>query len=431
MHYHELPRNVGRAAIRNQLAAAAQHEWLLLLDNDSLLPDPQFLARYAAARTQAAVLIGGTCYAATPPADAALHLRWLYGQAREARPAAVRQAAPYGQLTINNALIRADIFRQFPLDERLTGYGHEDTKFGEQLAAAQVAVLHLDNPVLHAGLEPAAIFLQKSEQAVHNLARVYREDGLGSRFAAAATGAAAAPAGPGPGGAGGAAGCWHPRCDAQLLSATPAPAAVRLAEAVLAAAASWRSARVRPAAAQKNRFPAQGRKPVFYATSQSSGLFLVVVFAVEYVFHGAAYFFAGFGGTLANVFAHFGGAVAYVFAGFLHVGSGVADGLAGAAALVGGFVASLPVGFAGYGIGTLVGADFGFIPGFEGGVFQLLLLNFGQVVGRNVAFHLVVGFVQGTPLGVDVAPVVDVVVLLVASSRSARSFRKWCGRWQP
>ena len=180
VRYQELPRNVGRAKIRNQLAAVAQHEWLLLLDNDSLLPDPQFLTRYAAARHQAVMLIGGTCYAASPPAKADLFLRWHYGRVREARPAAVRQAAPHRQLTINNALIRADIFHRFPLDERLTGYGHEDTKLGELLAAAQVPVLHLDNPVVHAGLEPAAAFLQKSEQAVRNLARVYRSDGLGT-----------------------------------------------------------------------------------------------------------------------------------------------------------------------------------------------------------------------------------------------------------
>ncbi|MDQ2793281.1 MAG: glycosyltransferase, partial [Bacteroidota bacterium] len=51
VHYRELPRNVGRAASRNLLADAAQHEWLLLLDNDSLLPDAQFLARYAAAHS--------------------------------------------------------------------------------------------------------------------------------------------------------------------------------------------------------------------------------------------------------------------------------------------------------------------------------------------------------------------------------------------
>ena len=180
VQYHELPQNVGRAAIRNQLAAAAQHNWLLLLDNDSQLPDTDFLARYAAARHQAAVLIGGTSYAAGPPTDPALLLRWRYGRAREARPAAVRQAAPYTQLTINNALVQADVFRQFPLDEQLSGYGHEDTKFGAELAVAGIPVLHLDNPVIHDGLEPAAVFLAKSEQAVRNLAHVYRQNGLGT-----------------------------------------------------------------------------------------------------------------------------------------------------------------------------------------------------------------------------------------------------------
>ncbi|OGX81254.1 hypothetical protein BEN48_06560 [Hymenobacter glacialis] len=180
VRYRELAQNVGRAAIRNQLAATAQHEWLLLLDNDSLLPDAQLLARYAAARTQAPVLIGGTSYAPAKPADAALHLRWLYGREREARPAAVRQLAPHGQLTVNNALIRADVLARFPLDETLNGYGHEDTALGLALARAQVAVVHLDNPVLHAGLEPAAVFLQKCEEAVRNLAQMHRHPGHAS-----------------------------------------------------------------------------------------------------------------------------------------------------------------------------------------------------------------------------------------------------------
>ncbi|MBF9237377.1 glycosyltransferase [Hymenobacter sp. BT683] len=179
VHYQELPQNVGRAAIRNQLAAAStRQEWLLLLDNDSLLPDAQFLARYAAARHRAPVLIGGTSYAPAPPADAALYLRWRYGREREERPAAVRQQAPHAQLTINNALLHADIMARFPLDEGLNGYGHEDTRFGAALAKAKIPIIHLDNPVLHAGLEPVAVFLQKSEQAVHNLAQLYRTEQL-------------------------------------------------------------------------------------------------------------------------------------------------------------------------------------------------------------------------------------------------------------
>ncbi|MGI4762886.1 MAG: glycosyltransferase [Janthinobacterium lividum] len=190
--YEELPANVGRAAIRNQLAARARHEWLLLLDNDSLLPDNQFLARYAqAVRAQpaAALFIGGTIYEATPPADAALYLRWHYGRAREMRPAAARQRDPGGQLTINNALLKSELLRRFPLDERLSGYGHEDTRFGLELARAGVKVRHLDNPVQHDGLEPATVFLAKSHQAVRNLAQVLRTDGLGAESRLARTAA--------------------------------------------------------------------------------------------------------------------------------------------------------------------------------------------------------------------------------------------------
>ncbi|TPG63732.1 glycosyltransferase family 2 protein [Hymenobacter nivis] len=176
VRYQELPANVGRAAVRNRLAAGAQYEWLLLLDNTGQLPDGQFLARYAAALDTAPVLAGGVCYAPGPPADAALRLRWRYGNAREVRPAAQRQAAPYGQLLINNLLIGKELLLRFPLDETLRGYGHEDTQLGWQLAAAAVPVRHLENPVCHAGLETAVAFLDKSEQAVRNLAQLLRED---------------------------------------------------------------------------------------------------------------------------------------------------------------------------------------------------------------------------------------------------------------
>ena len=183
VRYAELSANVGRAAIRNQLAARASYEWLLLLDNDSLLPNDQFLARYASAvRTQptASLFIGGTTYEATPPADPAQRLRWHYGCAREMRPAAVRQRDPSGQLTINNALLKSKLLRRFPLDERLSGYGHEDTRLGLELARVGIEIRHLDNPVLHDGLASATVFLEKSREAVRNLAQVLRTDNLGS-----------------------------------------------------------------------------------------------------------------------------------------------------------------------------------------------------------------------------------------------------------
>ncbi|TDN37906.1 glycosyltransferase [Hymenobacter sp. UV11] len=178
--YEELPANVGRAAIRNRLASSASYNWLLLLDNTSQLLDNKFIARYHAAVGRAPVLAGGVSYAAQPPADPALRLRWLYGRQREVRSLAQRQAAPYDQLLVNNLLLSSALLRRFPFDESLRGYGHEDTKLGWQLAGAGVPVHHLANPVLHAGLETAAAFLQKSEQAVHNLAYLLHQRGLGT-----------------------------------------------------------------------------------------------------------------------------------------------------------------------------------------------------------------------------------------------------------
>lgn len=181
VRYAELPRNVGRAAVRNQLVVSATYDWLLLLDNTTQLGGNDWLlARYAAALGAAPVLAGGAAYAPAPPTRPGEYLRWLYGRQREFRPVAVRQAAPYAQFLVNNILIKKELLLRFPLDERLRGYGHEDTRLGWQLAMAAVPVQHLDNPVLHASLEDAAAFLDKSRQAVHNLAYLLRAEGLGA-----------------------------------------------------------------------------------------------------------------------------------------------------------------------------------------------------------------------------------------------------------
>ncbi len=179
VHYHELPQNVGRAAIRNQLAVAARYPWLLFLDGDSGLPDADFLGRYRRATAAAPTLptwIGGTAYDSTPPLDPALRLRWTYGRAREQRPAATRQRAPYAAFTLNNLLIRAEVYHRFGLDESLgRTYGHEDTAFGGALAAAGLPVGHLDNPLLHLGLEPAPAFRRKTAEAVVNLVQLAQD----------------------------------------------------------------------------------------------------------------------------------------------------------------------------------------------------------------------------------------------------------------
>ena len=46
VHYEELPQNLGRSKIRNQLAKMAQYDYLLFMDNDSGLTHPNYIQTY-------------------------------------------------------------------------------------------------------------------------------------------------------------------------------------------------------------------------------------------------------------------------------------------------------------------------------------------------------------------------------------------------
>ncbi len=170
VYYHLLPNNLGRARIRNLLAREAQHDYLLFLDCDSAVPDSSYLRTYADALAPDTLLYGGRVYQAEPPSDPALLLHWEYGRRREALSAEERQEQPYHSFMTNNFLIPRQLFQAIGFDERLRQYGHEDTLFGMELRQRAVPIKHLDNPLLHSGLEPAEAFLHKSQQALENLA---------------------------------------------------------------------------------------------------------------------------------------------------------------------------------------------------------------------------------------------------------------------
>ncbi len=172
------PHNLGRAAVRNWMAQQAETDWLLFVDVDSEVPSPTFLSDYVAAAEGADAIAGGTAYTDTQPG--AGNLRHRYGLAREAVPATTRQQRPYARLALNNLFIRrASFWRAGGLDATLTTYGHEDTLLGKGLEQMGARIVHIDNPVVHTGLEDDATFLTKSEEAARSLARLCRAGKLG------------------------------------------------------------------------------------------------------------------------------------------------------------------------------------------------------------------------------------------------------------
>jgi hypothetical protein len=109
---------------------------------------------------------GGTRYADQVNPAFALHHK--FGKIREARSLEARVANPYASFLTNNFCIRKDLFDTIKFDESLTQYGFEDSLFGWELKKREIMVTHIENPVLHTGLDYADAFIQKTKLAVEN-----------------------------------------------------------------------------------------------------------------------------------------------------------------------------------------------------------------------------------------------------------------------
>jgi glycosyltransferase involved in cell wall biosynthesis len=172
IRYQELPQNVGRAAIRNRLAQMAKYEYLLFMDCDSSVVMPQYLQIYLRELQPDLLLYGGRTYLHKPPNDPDLWLHWHYGRQREQQDFQERQRNPYHAFMTNNFLIPRAVFAPIQFEETLLTYGHEDTLFGMELAKRKLRILHLNNPLLHLGLETRVVFLEKTKLAVWNLVKL-------------------------------------------------------------------------------------------------------------------------------------------------------------------------------------------------------------------------------------------------------------------
>ena len=169
VRYIQLEENVGRSRIRNMLAGKARYESLLFIDADARIMAADYLSRYIGMLGTERVICGGTAYLPDMPGDAAYLLRWYYGRKREERPARVRSKDPCRAFSSFQFMATRKILEQVPFDKDLKAYGHEDTVFGLALEQQGIPVLHIDNTLVHDGLEPADEFLDKTRQGLRNL----------------------------------------------------------------------------------------------------------------------------------------------------------------------------------------------------------------------------------------------------------------------
>jgi glycosyltransferase involved in cell wall biosynthesis len=172
--------NFGRSVTRNRLADIAKGEKLIFIDCDSAIPDSLFIKRYLE-NSATDVVCGGTTYNEVQYLPE-ISLRYTFGTKVEKTTATKRNQAPYSAFTTNNMMVSKRIFEKIRFCEALKKYGHEDSLFGFELQENNISILHIDNPVIHTGIENNETFLAKTRTGIENLVVMRNIDGISTNF---------------------------------------------------------------------------------------------------------------------------------------------------------------------------------------------------------------------------------------------------------
>ena len=169
--YIELKENIGRSKIRNLFLNQSNYDALLFLDCDCSIPE-NFILKYRK-NIDNNVVYGGRKHHKTKPKDKNISLRWKYGLKREDLTIKKRRKSPFLSFRSNNFLIKKSIFSLIKFDESIKTYGHEDTLLALQLREQNIRIFHIENEVIHEGLENNKQFLTNTKLGIENLNKLY------------------------------------------------------------------------------------------------------------------------------------------------------------------------------------------------------------------------------------------------------------------
>lgn len=168
--YKILSKNIGRSAIRNLLAKEATYENLLFLDADVTVHSKDFIKNYIEVISKGfyQVVYGGIIYQKKQPSSNQL-LRWIYGNKREALIAEQRTQDPYVSFLTLNFLINKSVFDQVCFNETIPNLRYEDLLFSYHLKQHNISTQHINNQVIHDGIETSEVFLSKTDDSLKGL----------------------------------------------------------------------------------------------------------------------------------------------------------------------------------------------------------------------------------------------------------------------
>lgn len=167
--YLKMKENGGQARLRNALAQEARYPYLVFIDSDAALCTPDYVYQYWQHRDDAEVVVGALRNPLLKSVKGH-ELRYRYERAAESsRTVQARSAKPYACFTAFNLLIHRDAFMRVRFDEQCKEYGYEDVLFGIELQKRGISIAHIDNPLVHMGIDTNQSFLAKTETALRTL----------------------------------------------------------------------------------------------------------------------------------------------------------------------------------------------------------------------------------------------------------------------
>ncbi|WP_339611818.1 glycosyltransferase, partial [uncultured Planktosalinus sp.] len=171
-YFLESSENKGRTATRQALAEKANYDRLLFMDADVLPKDNDFMKKFGVEKQNYDVVFGGITYDEEKPEKEKI-LRWKYGKAREAKSVSERKKMPHLSIISQCFLIQKKVFLQAN-DFYDNVYG-VDVLFAQNLEKMNAKVLHIDNPIVHLGLESSQSFINKSKKGLETLFKFEKE----------------------------------------------------------------------------------------------------------------------------------------------------------------------------------------------------------------------------------------------------------------
>lgn len=168
-----LNTNQGRSSARNRLIAGAKAPVILFLDSDMAPDTPSFVSDWLKlARDPATEIAYGGFSTLQVPDCAALALAKMVANKTDCASASLRQSRGALAVATSNLLVRKTIFDNTPFDAGFSGWGWEDVDWALRAEAKGYAILHVDIPASHLGLDDAATLLDKFAKAGPNFRRI-------------------------------------------------------------------------------------------------------------------------------------------------------------------------------------------------------------------------------------------------------------------